>query len=1163
MLRSSTITNTPAGAELTTVLRSVRAQWFRLVALRVAARVMVCLAMILGVAAVLERAATLPDPALLVFAGVTAAVALGATAVLVLPLRRRPDHRQVARYLEERFPDCDDAIVSAVDVEHATPDDHGFAALVIRAACSRLRTLDLSQVVDRREQRLARWRTAASATALILAVVLSAPFVERTAQVAYLRLFPGSITVTVTPGNVRVPIGRPVTIAASVAGHRGNLSRVVPVVTLEAGGQRTSVPMERTAAGYVLRIASVDRSFQYKVAAGPAASQAYSVTALHAPRVQRIELHYDYPPFTGLKPREEHDGGDVYGPAGTRVRLIVHTDKPVNSGKLTFGDGKGDLALARSGDRALESTLTVREEAAYRVGLVDGDGLTSEGIEYFVRVMDDRPPEVHILRPNGDEQITPLQEVPIEARADDDFGIASFDMVYSVGGGAETAVPFTTLSGTDIARIGARMLAVEDLRVKPGDVIAYYARARDVARAKRSTLARSEIFFLEVKPFNEEYVMAQSQAGAGAGGTQLDSLIAAQKEIISATWNLERRAGAGRSSTDIKGIADAQAELKGRAEQAAGARPRRRIGQELPQQVSAPLQTSPAGDPVRDAVDAMTRALQHLHTEKTADAIPHEMAALNALLQAQAEIRRRQLSQQQQQSNGGGFGNRQTQDLSNLFDRELKRQQKTNYESKAEVETHADDRQSESALDKIRDLARRQEDLNRQQRELARSGMSAEELKRQLEKLTRDQEELRRQAEAAAGEIAKTSKGAEGGRSGSAKGADAASNTKGAQSDVKSALEQMREAASQLQNADARGAAAKGEEAARALRKAESQMQNGSPDAQRRALGDLQLESQQLAEAQRRVAGEAGRLDREGGGAADARRRLAAEKEQLADRVDALRSAAQRMPSAAEAGRQLGDAHVGERMRAGAQRLRDASAGGKIAPDEQQLADALDAVARKMNAADAGGAKGGSQQLANELDELRAARERLARLDRQMHEVQQAAQGARGGASGRGQANSAPGQAGRSGPEGRQGQRGSQGDGQGSGDVARLQEDFNRELQRTRDLMGRLQRAAPESGGRMTTPEQHEWSRSAPGTEAFKQDYSIWQSLAGNVTQALERAEASVAARLSSTLARDRLRAGGSERLPDDYNRRVSRYFEAIATQKHSTLPEASRKKPQ
>src|SRR5258708_8559870 len=106
--------------------------------------------------------------------------------------------------------------------------------------------------------------------------------------------------------------------------------------------------------------------------------------------------------------------------------------------------------------------------------------------------MDDRPPDVHILRPAGDTQITPLEEVPIEARADDDFGIASLDMVYSVSGGAEKIVPFTSLGGTSLARIASRVLAAEDLRVRPGDLIAYYARARDVARAEQYTLTPTE-----------------------------------------------------------------------------------------------------------------------------------------------------------------------------------------------------------------------------------------------------------------------------------------------------------------------------------------------------------------------------------------------------------------------------------------------------------------------------------------------------------------------------------------------------------------------------------------------------------------------------------------------------------------------------------------------
>ena len=64
---------------------------------------------------------------------------------------------------------------------------------------------------------------------------------------------------------------------------------------------------------------------------------------------------------------------------------------------------------------------------------------------------------------------------------------------------------------------GQHTIYLEDLDVKPGDFVTYYARARDVGRGKPSTETRSDIFFLEVRPFNEEFEAAQSQAGMSGG----------------------------------------------------------------------------------------------------------------------------------------------------------------------------------------------------------------------------------------------------------------------------------------------------------------------------------------------------------------------------------------------------------------------------------------------------------------------------------------------------------------------------------------------------------------------------------------------------------------------------------------------------------------------
>ena len=154
---------------------------------------------------------------------------------------------------------------------------------------------------------------------------------------------------------------------------------------------------------------------------------------------------------------------------------------------------------------------------------------------------------------------------------------------------------------------------LEDLNVKPGDVVTYHARATDVGRGRRSTESRSDIFFLEVKPYEEEFVAAESNAGGMAGQqeTGLEELIAQQKDIMAATWKLDARARRGgpnaRSPQDIRAIGQAQAALRDKTDEVAQqmsaqmAQQRRRLG------ARAGL-TRPGDEPLPRAVEAMGRA---------------------------------------------------------------------------------------------------------------------------------------------------------------------------------------------------------------------------------------------------------------------------------------------------------------------------------------------------------------------------------------------------------------------------------------------------------------------------------------------------------------------------------------------------------------------------
>ena len=249
--------------------------------------------------------------------------------------------------------------------------------------------------------------------------IFSAPRVSQAVKVVRVHLFPDTLALRVAPGDVRIRAGESVHVVATLSGD----DLVTPMLRLGRDGEWHETPMERTSSGFAFTVDRVEQDFRYAVIAAGASSREYGVTVMRPPRVERIDLGYEFPPALGMPPREEQDGGDIYGPAGTRVRVTVHTDKPVREAALAL-TGRDRIALSNRGD-VLQGELTITEDGSYRVALADADGLTNPGdTEYFIRTLQDRPPDVRIIRPASDRQVSPLEEVSIVARAEDDFGVA-------------------------------------------------------------------------------------------------------------------------------------------------------------------------------------------------------------------------------------------------------------------------------------------------------------------------------------------------------------------------------------------------------------------------------------------------------------------------------------------------------------------------------------------------------------------------------------------------------------------------------------------------------------------------------------------------------------------------------------------------------------------
>ena len=740
------------------LLERVRARWRRVMLFQAVVRGALAATGIFGIALFIGYW-TGRAPFAIALVGVIADRPCCALVCGLWPVRDVPSDARVARFIEEAEPSLDDRLVTAVDVMTAPrAEGAGLSGPMLADAARAASEIDPERVVPAAQVRRSGFQAIAAALLLVVVGYTGRDLARQSFDALSLALFPSRITLEVTPGNARLEAGAPLTIEARLVGNRApvvaHLLQTDPSQPENADQRSRATEMAPDASGkFRLVIGSVGAPFRYRVRIGAVTSPSYDVSVARAPRVTRIDVEYSFPAALGLPPRTEEDSGDIYAPAGTDVRLRVHTDRDAATGQLTLGDGK-TIPLAPGGTALLAGGLKVLEDNSYRIALTDADGLRNPGdTEYFIRTLEDRPPEVHLVKPARDRDVTPLEEVDIEARADDDFGVQTLDLVYAVNGGAEKVVPLE-IPQRATSVDGKHMLPLEDLDVAPGDFVSYYARARDLARGKRSSEARSDIFFLEVKPFDQEFALAKNQEPqGGSGNPQLDDLVTVQKEIIVATWKLDRRsqAAGAKSDDDIRSVARAESDSRRVEETASSFRESamRDPGRRAPQAGrGAPApgglragQTLPEEDDMTAAATLMEKAITVLNELHTKPALPSEMAALNHLLKAQSDVKKREIGSQQA---GAGNQNRSNVDVSSLFDKELQRQQKTNYETRASTEPTS----AAGPLDKIKDLARRQDELNQRQQDLhpVRDQTTPEEVE-ELEKLTREQSDLRQKAE--------------------------------------------------------------------------------------------------------------------------------------------------------------------------------------------------------------------------------------------------------------------------------------------------------------------------------------------------------------------------------------------------------------------------------
>ncbi len=1118
-----------SNASVKTLVREIRKRWKRRALVQGAALTLLVLVFFGTLLLVLYTRLSVPPPYLLPGIVAAALILLGTIAwFVVYPGFRRISDRQIALFVEERMPELEDRLNSAVEIDGSGELRTARGSLLDRLlddAAYRMRMIPVTTVVDRRKERILAYTAGAFSLLFVFFVFASLDDLKRSVSEVGLVFLPAAEPLmTVSPGNAEIEKGASQEILVEL---REDTERDV-VLHYRFSDDVWQKEVMKKGFGkplYLQEFFDIQEPITYFVEYDQQRSDPFNISLYEFPDVSRINVTYSYPSYTGLSPRTEEDTGDVRGLKGSRVTLSVETTGAVEKAEIVLNDEKR-LPLKAAGEGRFQTTLSLDQPGVYSIRLTDRqDKQNKFPDEYQIVPLDDEPPYITVTDPQRDVRVNAIEEVLVAASVQDDYGVKEVRLKYSVNGGDEQTMPLTEKQeGYQTEVSGEHLFFLEDFSLQPGDVISYYVEAEDYSQADAPQA--TDMYFIEVIPFDQRFSQVNNM-GAPMPAGQPSQTVLSQQQIIAATWKLHReRPGMDQAAFDeaAKALTQAQENLRQNIEQRINttAFSLELLSSEENRQIVAYL---------REAISEMEDAVRELQQAKLQEALTPERRALNQLLRADALNKEKQVAMNRQP--GASSGSSTEERMTELMDLELDIS-KDKYEMQQQTSRPQQEQQVDEALQRIRELARKQENLVNRNLNPETKG---EDKKRAIDQLKRDQEELREQAESMANSLKQMSRGNE-------------QISQRMQEQMERIAQNMREAQQALRKGDDRQAMTRQQQALKELEQLQQQLQINSTGNTREAIQDLTRRFEQFKEQERALAQDlhkaqenaearSGKLDEaELERLQEKRRAMRENLKRLEDQVAAIQESARNSDAElSTAARNMLQKMRRDELEQMMQESEQALEGGwldfagRVEKDIQSSLDGLEdqmrAMGKQMPATD-------EEQLARSLEEVRDLMQQMESLREQMQ----------GQPSGANEQASASGNE----PSGNNEQGSASSDpqsgAQGRADRARMQrmaEQARQTLQQLQDRMASNQAMQSALEGLNNDFSDSDFTGQRLEGEAAKAFFDR------RIYEPLSQLEQEIARQLDALAVQKKLYGSRKGDVPSSYRTLVEKYYEALA----------------
>lgn len=669
----------------------------------------------------------------------------------------------VARQIEARYTDLDSCLLTAVEQTPSLLNGrYGFLQTsVILQALDHAARNDWGQVVSRGRMTLATVTSLATFMLFMFAVEHTVSMTPRNlakTPPGKRSVETGEFSVSIEPGDTEIERGSSLQVLARV---KGPLPADATLVSHPAGSEATRLAMSASLDDPIFggRIPTVTQPIEYHVELGGHVSPTYHVKVFEYPRLERADIRLVYPTYTGLETRLIQDVRTVSVVEGTEVTLICHLNKLVKTATLTEAKHPPLVLAATAPDKA-DYQLTFKAEQTRRLKLELTDESGRHNIDLptiVVQVVPNQPPTLKLVAPGRDLEVSPLEELDLKATAWDDYGVKRMGISFGLAGQNPTDLVLGENAAPRQRHELANLVRFEDLKAAPDQLLAYHFWAEDLGPDGNVRRTASDMYFAEVRHFDEIFREGQQPPGgqqrqqqqqAGSPNAQAAQQLAQlQKDIINATWKLIRREIHSQPTASFAEDARQIAESQSAALEQADA-------------LTENIRDAESQGHLLSVLEAMQQAAKHLtaaHTPPSIAPLQPALVSEQTAYQALLKLRAREhevVRQQQQQSSSSSSSQaarsqQQRQQMQQLDLKDEENRYETQRLAQAQEENPAD-RETRQVLNRLKELARRQHDLNERLKDLqsalqeAANEAKKEEIRQQLKRLQDEQRDVLR-----------------------------------------------------------------------------------------------------------------------------------------------------------------------------------------------------------------------------------------------------------------------------------------------------------------------------------------------------------------------------------------------------------------------------------